>query len=38
MKEPYYKECFDCVHFGKPIPNPCSSCEQPQPTNYTEEE
>ena len=33
-----YLHCSNCVHKDKPKPNPCDSCEQPVPSNYTEED
>ena len=37
-EEAEYRQCYDCVHYKKPEPNPCSSCDQPQPTNFSETE
>jgi len=36
--EDIYKECGDCVHRNSTTPCPCDSCEQLNPTNFTEEE
>jgi len=36
-----FRQCEGCVHYEKNRLNvygPCSSCEQPDPTNYAEEE
>ena len=33
-----YRQCYDCVHNRKKSPCPCDSCEQPKPSNFTEEE
>jgi len=33
-----FKQCGDCVHKDKKEPRPCSSCEQPDPTNLTHED
>ena len=33
-----FRQCGDCVHLGKQSPCPCDSCEQPNPTNFTEDE
>jgi hypothetical protein len=32
-----YKQCAGCIHRLKEKPNPCMSCEQPDPTNYEED-
>jgi len=31
-----FRECADCIYKKTSTPNPCNSCEQDPPTNYTE--
>ena len=34
-----FRQCFDCIHrYNKETPCLCDSCEQRNPTNFTEVE